>query len=73
MTKTTNESHEYHDDRRLRRCCFLLRLRRFSYCHPVRAGRHYYGVHYYLRSGAGTAGTGRLCTYAIGTDNRMTR
>ena len=38
-----------------------------------RAGRHYYGVHYYLRSGAGTAGTGRLCTYAIGTDNRMTR
>ena len=26
-----------------------------------------------LRSGAGTAGTGRLCTYAIGTDTRMTR
>ena len=30
----------------VRRCCFLLRLRRFSYCHPVRAGRHYYGVHF---------------------------
>ena len=68
--------HEQQDeqdhDRRLCRRCFLLRLRRFSYCHSVRAGRHYYGVHYYLRPAAGRR-TGRLRIYAIGTDNRMTR
>lgn len=49
-----------------------LRLRRFSYCHSVRAGRHCFGVHYYLRPAAGGR-TGRPRIYAIGTDTRMIR
>ena len=45
MTRTMN-SKMNKTSRRLRRCCFLLRLCRFQYCHSVRAGRHYYGVHF---------------------------
>ena len=71
MTNTMNS--KMHKTMRLHRRCLLLRLCRFPYCHSVRAGRHYYGVHYYLHSGTGTAGTGSFSTHAIGTDRRMTR